>query len=326
MRLYKKAAVCLLAAAMAVSMMSACGGGGSVGDDSSSNSNADSSAVEPEQPDSEQPDSKPEGTGESDGKDDEQEKPSLVPISLDKSKYFQFINKLKIQDEAYEKHTETGYNKKGEKVYEIEVISARKNKNEYSRVTDGSKIETYYSESVNENTTDTYRIYEKEKVAVKNTINNGVQVTGDDGIREMYATKLDLNGKMCYAEVIMDAMNDRHTIYFDESGNPICMVDKCNNVYGYGHDHLATVIITFQNYRFSSADVCQLPENYTVYTTQSTTLGAKLTDTKGNSYFYSDKTLKVTDSDGNDVTDQFGWYAKTRSGSDRITYGHYVFS
>lgn len=252
--------------------------------------------------------------------------PSMIPIDEKNSKYYQFINKIHKADEAYEKHIEINYDY-SEKRSEYEVISAHKGKNTYTRCTNGTKVSTLYIESANENKTDSYRLYERGKAAIKSTIeNSGESLEGDiefNIIGKMYATMLDMDGEKYYTEIFLDSVYDKHTVCFDSSGNPIYIKVECRIPGIKNHeDHFSMQITKFQTITFNSNGICKVPEDYTVYTTESISSGIKITDTEENSYIYNMRTRKVTDEDENDVTEQFRWFVNMMNGSDRMGSVH----
>ena len=312
MRLSKKMIMATVLATSMVLTFAACGGGGAGAPSSSSERPVSSSStVNSDSDKSEQPESKP---GESSAADSGASKPEseMVLIDANNSKFVKFMTNLHSQNEVYERHIETKYNSLGEKVSEYTINAARKGENQYVRIWDGTEVVySCYTEIVG-NTRNTYTLYEDDSVALKDTIENTTSISSDsDGPNEIYATIKNIKGKAYYTEVYMDSVYDRHIVYFDKNGYPAYIVVECNNPYGYNHSgHQKTTITEFLMVQFNSNGLCRVPENCTVYTMESANLGRFLVDENGNKYYYSDKTLKVTDGEGNDVTEQFRWFTK----------------
>ena len=104
MRLYKKAAACLLTAAMAISMLTACGGGGTGGN---GGGNTPTLPDDPKQivlPDI----GEGEGGGEGGGEGTET-KPTKTPIDKNKSKLAKFNNEYGGFKEFYVEMQEVDY-------------------------------------------------------------------------------------------------------------------------------------------------------------------------------------------------------------------------
>lgn len=124
MKLYKKAAACLLTAAMAISMLTACGGGGNGGNGGNGGGNTPSPLPNnPDQiilPDIDEGEGGSEGTGT---------KPTKTPIiDVNNSKLVQFTKKYAGATEFYVEMQEVGY---GKDARSIDVRAARKGENCY---------------------------------------------------------------------------------------------------------------------------------------------------------------------------------------------------
>ena len=271
---------------------------------SSSNANctANSKPDKPEQPNSKPVESSPASS--------EVSKPEMIVIDASNSKLVNYMKRLHNQDEVYERHIEISYNSLGEKISEYTINAARKGKNEYVRIWDGTKVVYSYYTEIEESTRSTYTLYEEGSVALKSTFENTTSNSSDGYVpNKIYATVKNINGREYYTEIYNDPVGDKHTVCFDESGIPVYMIDECWNPHGNEHTgHKSTVITEFQTMQFNSNGLCRVPENCTVYTIKSANLGVFLVDENGNEYYYSQKTGKVTDSEKNDVTEQFRWF------------------
>lgn len=312
MRLSKKMIATTILAVGMMLTFAACGEGGAGTPSSSRECSVSSSSVANSGPDiSEQPESKP---GESSTASSETSKPEPEKVLIDagNSKFVRFMTKLHNQNEVYERHIETKYNSLGEKVSEYTIDAARKGENQYMRIWEGKDVVYSFYTEIAGSTRKTYTLYEDDSVALKDTIENATSNSSDrDAPKKIYATVKSVNGKAYYTEMYTDSVNDRHTVYFDESGYPAFMVDECDYAGWPNHSgHKKTVITEFLMIQFNSNGLCRVPENCTVYTMEPANLGRFLVDEDGNKYYYSDKTQKVTDGEGNDVTEQFRWFTK----------------
>ena len=161
MKLYKKAAACLLTAAMAISMLTACGGGGNGGNGGNGGGNTPSPL--PNNPDQivlPDIDEGGEGTGT---------KPTKTPIiDVDNSMLAKFTKKHAGATEFYVEIQEVDY---GKDARSIDVRAARKGENCYvSMATLGKNNKQQLIETLmlkNQSTWDQYLLLRSSKVAVK---------------------------------------------------------------------------------------------------------------------------------------------------------------
>ena len=174
MKLYKKAAACLLTAAMAISMLTACGGGGNGGNGGNGGGNTPSPLPNnPDQiilPDIDEGEGGSEGTGT---------KPTKTPIiDVNNSKLVQFTKKYAGATEFYVEMQEVGY---GKDARSIDVRAARKGENCYvSMATLGKNNKQQLIETLmlkNNSTWDQYLLFRSSKAAVKSRSEDDIDLS-----------------------------------------------------------------------------------------------------------------------------------------------------
>lgn len=304
MKLYKKAAACLLTAAMAISMLTACGGGGNGGNGGNGGGNTPSPL--PNNPDQIVLPDIDGGEGEGTGT-----KPTKTPIiDVNNSKLVQFSKKYAGATEFYVEMQEVGY---GKDARSIDGCAARKGENCYVSMTMLGKnnkqqlIETLMLK--NQSTWDQYLLLRSSKVAVKSRIQKDVDLSLGALIAsklptQMWSTEIKVGPTKYYAEVYKYYPYE-YTTCFTADGKP---------VYQFVRDlrekqlESATLYKTIQAGSGTSKGLCALPTGTKTYSFDDNT--GSLTDAKGNIFtLKEDGTtgIKVYDQAGKDVTDDFKW-------------------
>lgn len=306
MKLYKKAAACLLTAAMAISMLTACGGGGNGGNGGNGGGNTPSPL--PNNPDQIVLPDINEGEGGSEGTET---KPTKTPIIyVDNSKLAQFTKKYAGATEFYVEMQEVGY---GKDARSIDVRAARKGENCYVSMTMLGKnnkqqlIETLMLK--NKSTWDQYLLLRSSKVAVKSRSGEDINLSLGALIAsklptQMWSTEIKVGPTKYYAEVYKYYPYE-YTTCFTADGKP---------VYQFVRDLRekqlisATLYKTIQAGSGTSKGLCALPTGTKAYSFDDNT--GSLTDAKGNVFtLKEDDTtgIKVYDQAGKDVTNDFKW-------------------
>lgn len=306
MKLYKKAAACLLTAAMAISMLTACGGGGNGGNGGNGGGNTPSPLPNnPDQiilPDIDEGEGGSEGTGT---------KPTKTPIiDVNNSKLVQFSKKYAGATEFYVEMQEVGY---GKDARSIDGCAARKGENCYVSMTMSGKnqkqqlIETLMLK--NKSTWDQYLLLRSSKVAIKANSVKDVDMSLSTLIAsklptQMWSTEIKVGPTKYYAEVYKYYPYE-YTTCFTADGKP---------VYQFVRDlrekqlESATLYKTIQAGSGTSKGLCALPIGTKTYSFDDNT--GSLTDAKGNVFTLKENGttgIKVYDQAGNDVTDDFKW-------------------
>ena len=311
MRLYKKAAACLLTAAMAISMLTACGGGGNGG-----NGGGNTPSPLPSNPDQiVLPDPGDGEGGGAGGGEGTGTKPTKTPIiDVDNSKLAQFSKKYAGVTEFYVEMQEVDY-KDGSAERSIDARAARKGENCYVSMTTLGKnnkqqlIETLMLK--NKSTWDQYLLFRSSKAAIKSRSEDDIDLSLGALIAsklptQMWSTKVKVGPTEYYAEVYK-YYSYEYTTCFTEDGKP---------VYQFVRDlrekqlESATLYKTIQVGSGTSKGLCALPTGTKAYSFDDNT--GSLTDAKGNVFtLQEDGTtgIKVLDKDGKDVTDDFKWLA-----------------
>ena len=311
MRLYKKAAACLLTAAMAISMLTACGGGGNGGNGGNGGGNTPSPLPSnPDQivlPDPGDGEGGGAGGGEGTGT-----KPTKTPIiNVDNSKLAQFTKKYAGATEFYVEIQEVNY---GKDARSIDVRAARKGENCYvSMATLGKNNKQQLIETLmlkNQSTWDQYLLLRSSKVAVKARIQKdvdlslGVLIAPPTLPPQMWSTKVKVGPTEYYAEVYKNYSYE-YTTCFTADGKPVYQFVRDLNEKQLNS---ATLYKTIQVGSGTSKGLCALPTGTKTYSLDDNT--GRLTDAKGNVFtLKEDDTtgIKVYDQAGKDVTDDFKW-------------------
>ena len=303
MRLYKKAAACLLTAAMALSMLTACGGGGTGG-----NGGGNTPSPLPNNPDQIVLPDIDEGEGEGTGT-----KPTKTPIiDVNNSKLVQFTKKYAGATEFYVEMQEVDY-KDGSVARSIDGRAARKGENCYvSMTTSGKNQKQQLAEILtlkNKSTWDQYLLLRSSKVAVKAGSANEVNISLGNLIAstqptQMWSTEIKVGPTKYYAEVYK-YYSYEYTTCFTADGKPVYQFVRDLNEKQLNS---ATLYKTIQAGSGTSNGLCALPTGTKTYSFDDNT--GSLTDAKGNMFtLKEDGTtgIKVYDKAGKDVTDDFKW-------------------
>ena len=310
MRLYKKAAACLLTAAMAISMLTACGGGGNGGNGGNGGGNTPSTL--PNNPDQiVLPDPGDGEGGGAGGGEGTETKPTKTPIAVNSSKLAQFNEKYAGATEFYVEIQEVDY---GKDARSIDVRAARKGENCYvSMATLGKNNKQQLIETLmlkNQSTWDQYLLLRSSKVAVKARIQKdvdlslGVLIAPPTLPPQMWSTKVKVGPTEYYAEVYKNYSYE-YTTCFTADGKPVYQFVRDLNEKQLNS---ATLYKTIQVGSGTSKGLCALPTGTKTYSLDDNT--GRLTDAKGNVFtLKEDDTtgIKVYDKAGNDVTDDFKW-------------------
>lgn len=302
MKLYKKAAACLLTAAMAISMLTACGGGGNGG-----NGGGNTPSPLPNNPDQIVLPDIDEGEGEGTGT-----KPTKTPIDVNRSKLAKFNEKYAGATEFCVEIQEVDY---GKDARSIDVRAARKGENCYvSMATLGKNNKQQLIETLmlkNQSTWDQYLLFRSSKAAIKARSQKDVDLSLGSLIApklptqiQMWSTEIKVGPTKYYAEVYKNYSYE-YTTCFTVDGNP---------VYQFVRDLSEKQLISATLYKTikvgsgTSKGLCALPTGTKTYSFDDNT--GRLTDAKGNVFtLKEDDTtgIKVYDKAGNDVTNDFKW-------------------
>ena len=308
MKLYKKAAACLLTAAMAISMLTACGGGGG--------------STPPDKPGGNTPSPLPNNRDqivlpdidEGEGGEGTGTKPTKTPIiDVDNSKLAQFNKKYAGATEFYVEMKEVDYGKDGSVERSTDGRAARKGENCYVSMTTLGKnnkqqlIETLMLK--NKSTWDQYLLFRSSKAAVKARSEDDINLSLGALIAsklptQMWSTKVKVGPTEYYAEVYK-YYSYEYTTCFTEDGKPVYQFVRDLN-----EKQLENAILykTIQVGSGTSKGLCALPTDTKAYSFDDNT--GSLTDAKGNVFtLQEDGTtgFKVFDKTGKDVTDDFKW-------------------
>lgn len=310
MRLYKKAAACLLTAAMAISMLTACGGGGNGGNGGNGGGNTPSPLPNnPDQiilPDIDEGEGG-EGTGT---------KPTKTPIiDVDNSMLAKFTKKHAGATEFYVEIQEVDY---GKDARSIDVRAARKGENCYvSMATLGKNNKQQLIETLmlkNKSTWDQYLLFRSSKAAIKAGSQKDVDLSlgaliANKQPTQMWSTEIKVGPTKYYAEVY-EYYSYEYTTCFTADGKP---------VYQFVRDlrekqlNSATLYKTIQVGSGTSKGLCALPTGTKTYSFDDE--NGTLTDAKGNVFTLQPQKngkgeltgFKVFDNSNKDVTDDFKW-------------------
>ena len=314
MRLYKKAAVCVLAAAMALSMLTACGGGGG-GTSNGGTSGGNTGTVEPApKPD----DVVLPDTGKDDGDDSDSDntaKPTKTPIEVSKSKTAAFNNKIKGATEFYYAGNQAEYNAAGKQTGEMNGVMALKDSSVYVKMSGKDADKSIAMELLQEKNA-AYIYASAEKAALKMDNVKFIDASSVDLSQELpsqiWATKVTVGKTEYYAETYTES-GIEYTTCFGTDGNPKYAFMK--------HEDGSMESMAYQSIRVgagASQNLCKVPSDYKVYTYARNAAGEEiLVDQNGNKYtveplydVYGNVTsVTVKDQNGKDVTNNFKWLA-----------------
>ena len=311
MKLYKKAAACLLTAAMAISMLTACGGGGTGG---GGGGKTPSTLPDPDKivlPDI----GEGEGGGEGGGEGTET-KPTKIPIvDVNNSKLVQFYEKYKGSTEYYIETLTERYDRSGTARESGTLINARKDSNYYTKqsTTDSMQQKSDYEHLVckEDKSWNQYLLLRNSKIALKIfSTNSDPDITPGSIIvdtlpTQICSTTVKVGATPYYAEVFQNIYaGHEYTVCFAANGDP---------VYQFTRDLGTTRFISIEVYKSIqpgvSKDLCTMPRGFnTTYRLE----GSTLYDADGNVFnvvirSISPNDYTVTDQNGKDVTKEFGW-------------------
>ena len=312
MRLYKKAAACLLTAAMAISMLTACGGGGTGG---GGGGKTPSTLPNPDQivlPDL--------GGGEGGGEGTET-KPTKTPIAdVHNSKLAKFNEKYAGATEFYVEMQEVAY-KDGSAESSTDGCVAVKGGNVYIKMTLSVKNQKQLSVEqlmlkegdYNNN----YLLLRGSKVAVRTS---SYKSESDDPIslgtliteklpRQMWSTKVKVGPTEYYAEVY-NTDSRECTVCFTTDGKPVYQFERSLSTKRLDN---ATLYKTIQAGSGSSKRLCRIPTGFKTYSFDFK--NDTLTDANDNVFTLEFQTngegdvtsVKVFDKNNKDVSNNFKW-------------------
>ena len=312
MRLYKKAAACLLTAAMAISMLTACGGGGTGG---GGGGKTPSTLPNPDQivlPDL--------GGGEGGGEGTET-KPTKTPIAdVHNSKLAKFNEKYAGATEFYVEMQEVAY-KDGSAESSTDGCVAVKGGNVYIKMTLSVKNQKQLSVEqlmlkegdYNNN----YLLLRGSKVAVRTS---SYKSESDDPIslgtliteklpRQMWSTKVKVGPTEYYAEVY-NTDSRECTVCFTTDGKPVYQFERSLSTKRLDN---ATLYKTIQAGSGSSKRLCRIPTGFKTYSFDFR--NGTLTDANDNVFTLEFQTngegdvtsVKVFDKNNKDVSNNFKW-------------------
>ena len=313
MRLYKKAAACLLTAAMAISMLTACGGGGN-GGNGGGNTPTLPNPNEIILPDP--GDGGGEGGGAGGGEGTET-KPTKTPIAKDSSKLAEFNKKYAGATEFYVEMQEVGYGKDGSVARSTDGCLAAKDDNVYMKAILSGKnqkqllVEQLMLKEFDYN--NSYLLLRDSKVAVRTSsyrsqshdnLSLGTLIT--DKLPDlMWSTKVKVGPTEYYAEVY-NLYDYEYTTCYTEDGKPVYQfVRKLNEK----QLESATLYKTIQAGSGTSKGLCEIPTGFKKYSADFR--NNTLTDANGNEFTIETNNkgdvTSVKDNTGKDVSDDFKW-------------------
>lgn len=320
MRLYKKAAACLLTAAMAISMLTACGGGGTGG-----NGGGNTPGTLPDNSGQIVLPAPGEGGGEGGGGgggEGTETKPTKTPIvDVNSSKLAQFNKKYAGATEFYLEAQTVEYDEDGSVEDSTVGCFAAKGNNVYMKATLSGKnqkqqsIEQLMLKEFDYN--NSYLLLRGSKVAVRTSsyksqsddnISLGTLIT-DKLPSQMWSTKVKVGPTEYYAEVY-NAYSSEYTTCFTADGKPVYQFVRELNEKQLDR---ATLYKTIQAGSGTSKGLCRMPDGLKKYSVDFRT--NTLTDANGNVFTIELQTngegdvtsVKVFDQTGKDVSDDFKW-------------------
>ena len=314
MRLYKKAAACLLTAAMAISMLTACGGGGTGG-----NGGGNTPSTLPDNPGQiVLPDPGDGEGGGAGGGEGTETKPTKTPIAKDSSKLAEFNKKYAGATEFYVEAQMVEYDEDG---YSTDGCTAAKGNNAYMKMTVSrtnqkqQSVEQLMLREFDYN--NSYLLFSGSKVAVrmssrKSQSNDNISLDTliTDTLPDlMWSTKVKVGPTEYYAEIYNNGGTE-HTICFTADGNPVYRFVRELNEKQLDS---ATLYKTIQAGSGTSKGLCEMPAGFKKYSFDF--LNKTLTDVNGNVFTLEPQknnagdvtSVKVLDKDKKDVSDDFKW-------------------
>ena len=314
MRLYKKAAACLLTAAMAISMLTACGGGGTGGNGGGNT---------PTLPDPGEiilP-GESEGGGEGGGEGTET-KPTKTPImDVNSSKLAKFNKNYAGATEFYVEVQMVEYDEDRSVEDSTDAFIAVKDDNAYMEMTVSSKNQkpqSFKELMLKEGDyNNSYLLLHGSKVAVRTS---SYKSESDDNISldtlitnklpsQMWSAKVKVGPTEYYAEVYnTDSLE--YTVCFTTDGKPVYKFERSRSTKQLLE---ATLYKTIQAGSGTSKGLCEIPAGFKKYSFDFTK--NTLTDANDNVFTLEFQTnsegkvtsVKVFDKNSNDVSDDFKW-------------------
>ena len=313
MRLYKKAAACLLTAAMALSMLTACGGGG--GTPGKPGGNTPSPL--PNNPDQiSLPDIDEGGGGEG-----TETKPTKTPIAVNSSKLAQFNEKYAGATEFYVEGQMIAYGEDGSVKQSGDVRLAAKSNNVYMKMTLSRKNQK--QQSVEQlmlkegDYNNNYLLLRDSKVAVRTSSDKS---ESDDNVSlgalnteklpsQMWSTEVKVGPTKYYAEVY-NTYSYEYTTCFTADGKPVYrfvrnLIEK--------QLESATLYKTILAGSGTSKGLCRIPTDFKTYSINFSL--HTITDANDNVFSIVLQTngegdvtsVKVFDTNNKDVSNNFKW-------------------
>ena len=312
MRLYKKAAACLLTAAMAISMLTACGGGGTGGN---GGGNTPGTLPDPDQIVLPAPG---EGGGEGGGEGSGETKPTKTPIvDVNSSKLAKFNEKYAGATEFYVEMQMVEYDEDGSAEDSTDGCVAAKGNSVYMKATLSGKnqkqqsIEELMLKEFDYN--NSYLLLRGSKVAVRTS---SYKSQSDDNISlgtliteklpsQMWSTTVKVGPTEYYAEVY-NAYSSEYTTCFTADGKPVYQFVRELNEKQLDR---ATLYKTIQAGSGTSKGLCTMPAGLKKYSVDFRT--NTLTDANGNVFTIETNNkgdvTSVKDNTGKEVSDDFKW-------------------
>lgn len=312
MRLYKKAAACLLTAAMAISMLTACGGGGNGGGNTPSPlPNNPDQIVLPDPGDG-------EGGGAGGGEGTETKPTKTLIIDVNNSKLAQFNEKYAGATEFYVEAQMIEY---GEDGSAEDVRLAAKGNNVYMKMTLSRKNQK--QQSVEQlmlkegDYNNNYLLLRDSKVAVRTS---SYKSESDDNVSlgaliteklpsQMWSTEVKVGPTKYYAEVY-NTYSYEYTTCFTADGKPVYrfvrnLIEK--------QLESATLYKTIQAGSGTSKGLCRIPTGFKTYSINFSL--RTITDANDNVFSIVPQTngegdvtsVKVFDTNNKDVSNNFKW-------------------
>lgn len=319
MKLYKKAAACLLTAAMALSILTACGGGG--GTPGKPGGNTPSTLPDPGQ--IVLPDIGGSAGGGEGGSEGTETKPTKTPIKKDNSKLAKFNDQYRVFKEFYVEEQDVRYGDGNSVTLSIDARIARNGDAFYTnrRATFGKNQQQQSVEELilkDGNFYNGYTLLRNSKVAVRTTsypIDDGADDPSLDRIitselpDQMWSTEVKVGPTTYYAEVYNDR-DYEHTICFTTDGKPVYQFERQLSTKQLVS---ASLYKNIQAGRGTSQNLCTMPRGFKTYTYDRKVY--TLTDATGNVFTLkpvgngsvTPNSFKVYDKSNNDVTTDFEW-------------------
>ena len=313
MKLYKKAAACLLTAAMAISMLTACGGGGTGG-----NGGGNTPSTLPKPGEIVLPDPGDDGSGGGSGGEGTETKPTKTLImDVNNSKLAEFNKKYAGATEFYLEGQSVEYDEDGSVKQSHDGYVAAKGNNVYTKMVLSGKnqkqqlIEELMLKEGDYN--NSYLLLRGSKVAVRTSshksqsddnVSLGTLITNKLPSR-MWSTKVKVGPNEYYAEVYNNG-NTEHTICFTADGKPVYQFVR---ELGITKLKIVTLYKTIQAGSGTSKGLCEIPAGFKKYSVDFRT--NTITDATGNVFTIETNNegdvTSVKDNTGKEVTDDFKW-------------------